>query len=261
MYNYNINEFSEFGYVILKKIFNNKEIQNIKNAIYAPLAILSNQVDKKDILWEDIEKLSVKLKQNSTSAYLNAIRISQNDPKILASSNNENLLNGLRSIGLSHPVVSLKPFLVLVSPELYVEGGYNLRPYHQEWPVIQGSEDSVVSWTALHDVDERHNAVELIPNSHKDQLRNYSITSCGTTVTRESMPEDKPIRIHLKAGETLVFSSFMIHRSSPKGRNFRAALTIRYNNLNSEKFIKRFFKDPYKLEIDRDPKTVYNPKV
>lgn len=261
--NANTKSLKERGFCVLRKVYSESAIKEIRSAVLNSIKILCRYYGIPEPMdsWDSIHDASVELKTKNEEAYLNALRIAQNDPNVLQAANQARLINFLKSAGLSNPVVSLKPFLVLIAPDLFVEGGYNLRPFHQEWPVMQGSTDAVVAWTAMHDITENHNALELIPGSHLLGLRNYEITACGTSVLNQEMPREKPIRIELNAGDTVIFSAFTVHRTSEQGREYRAALTVRYNNLAEDSFINRNFSEPYRLEIDRNPETVYRPRM
>lgn len=255
-------QFIKDGYFVAKSIIDETTIQNVKEALARPFAHLCKQFDLPKIELGDDDSLHagmIALKRHSQKAYLNALKLGQNDPAVLAIPAQQGIRNGLREAGIDEPIVSLKPFPVMISDALHIEGGYNLRPFHQEWPVMQGSTDAVVCWIALHDVTEAHNALHLIPGTHKAGMLEYERTKCGTGILQELLPEEGPLRMEIKAGDAVIFSTFLAHGSSPIGGALRQAVTIRFNNAAAVDFIERSYPDPSRIEIERQPENMYRP--
>lgn len=256
--------FRENGYVIIPGLLTEQEIAALKSAIVAPIQQLLalDGYPQTEVDWKGIHRSLAQLKKKDETRYLNALKISQNDPTILAFSAHQNIHKTLVALGLAHPIVALKPFPILMAPDLYIEGGYNLRPFHQEWPVMQGSTDGVVTWTALTDITKEHNALEIIPQSHKKGMREFERSSCGTKVSNLDLAqEQEPVRIEMNAGDSVIFSTFTLHRTSPIGNALRAALSVRFNNLAAIDFIEDGFYDPSAVVIDREPKDMKRPRA
>ncbi|MBO6506754.1 MAG: phytanoyl-CoA dioxygenase family protein [Kordiimonadaceae bacterium] len=254
--------FCDDGYLVANSILNMQEIAEVNRALALPIQLLCENLGLPTPVEGDRDSLHdamVSLKKHDQTAYLNAIKISQNHHSVLGLPGKPKLIEALKKAGLDEPVVSLKPFPIMVSEELHIEGGYNLRPLHQEWPVMQGSSDGVVCWIALHDVTAEHSALHLIPGSHKKGMRAYHRTKCGTGIVPEDLPPSDPIRLEVNAGDAVIFSCFMAHGSSPIGNKFRSAVTIRFNNLAAADFIERGYPDPSRVEIDRQPENMYTP--
>jgi len=255
-------QFCEDGYFVAKSVLDADTVQNVMAALARPFAHLCRQNGLPDIHIGDDDSLHqgmIALKENNQKAYMNALKLGQNDPSVLAVPAQPGVRAALREAGVDEPVVSLKPFPVMISDALHIEGGYNLRPFHQEWPVMQGSSDAVVCWIALHDVTEAHNALHLIPGTHKDGMLDYERTKCGTGILQELLPDVDPLRMEIKAGDAVVFSTFLAHGSSPIGGALRQALTIRFNNAAAADFIERGYPDPSRIEIERQPENLHRP--
>lgn len=125
-----------------------------------------------------------------------------------------------------------------------------LFDWHQDYPYIQDSEDSVVYWIPLHDVDERHGCLIVAPGSHKGGLRRVKIVdphnrnqSGAKTIALEnpSEPENfETLSLPIRFGEVLVLSTLLLHRSQPnRSRRARWTIQIRHGNFENEKAITR----------------------
>ena len=192
-----------------------------------------------------------KLKEHHQIPYLNALKISQNDPRILSATGNPAILDALKVAAISKPVVSLKPFPIIVSEELFIENGYNIRPPHQEWPVMQGSHNGVVIWFPLHQLEPQHSSLEVFPKSHLRGVLDFEISRCGSKITCKDLGD--PVPLSLNHTDLVILSTFTAHRSSFTAKGFRRALSIRFNDLNDASYISRGFPDNSKLTINREP--------
>lgn len=255
-------KFCRDGYYVAPKILDETQLEQINAALALPIKNLcrnSGLPVPEDGNRDSLHKSMIALKKHDQNQYLNAIKISQNLPEILGIPAIQKVRDALAVAGLDQPVVSLKPFPVMVSDALHIEGGYNLRPLHQEWPVMQGSSDGVICWIALHDITSDHNALHLLPGSHIQGLREYHRTKCGTGIIPEQLPGTEPLRMEIKAGDAVIFSCFTAHGSSPTGGDLRCAVTIRFNNLAAADFIDRGYPDPSRVEIERQPENMHKP--
>lgn len=191
------------------------------------------------------------LKQCDESAYLNALKLSQNDPTVLASANNAEIRSVLRLAGLQHPVVSLKPFPILVAENLFINNGYNLRPAHQEWPVMQGSHNGAVVWFPLHDLEDGHSSLEVFPGSHLNGVLDYEQSRCGSRITDQRL--ENPVNLKLNKTDLVIFSAFTAHRSTATATRMRLAMSLRYNDMADPSFIERGYPDNTRTTITREP--------
>ena len=136
----NIKEkYFEEGFVAVKSIFDSKVLDEIECAIFKPFEVLSDVLGLGD--WSKCftyEQKLVRLKElkdGNLKAYLGALKISQNDPVILNISSNKKLQYVLRELGLKYPIVSLKPYPIILASDIFIPEGYNVRPVHQECEV------------------------------------------------------------------------------------------------------------------------------
>lgn len=121
-----------------------------------------------------------------------------------------------------------------------------LFEWHQDYPFIQDSEDGVVFWLGLHDVDESNGWLRIIPGSHKLGVlpvnvtdphgmggnRAHSMEIADLSVV-DSMPR---VNVPVRMGDVLVFNTLMLHASNPN-RSARTRWTIqcRYGNFENER--------------------------
>ncbi len=250
--------YSDKGYFIAEQVLGRSEIQSLITAISRPVVHLCKSHGLVQPSGQDLKSLHEALKalkQYDIDLYLSALKASQQDPSVLAITAHPRLLQALAAIDVTEPTVALKPFPVLLSNDLHIEGGYNVRPLHQEWSVMRGSRDGVVCWIPLHDITERHNSLILCPSSHHKGVRPFERTLCGTGVTQDALPHQAPVRLSPKAGDAVIFSCFTVHGTSEQGEDLRIAISIRYNNLAASDFIRRGYYSPIRLVIDREEYT------
>ncbi len=247
--------YNEHGYLVLNGILDHDFIDALREAILLPLTLM-----ERDRLGSDMSRAPDEvalqsalrdLKQKDGKAYINALKASQNDPRILAASDNAGIRKALGIAGILHPVIALKPFPILIAEELFIDGGYNIRPAHQEWPVMQGSHNAAVVWFPLHDLTEGHSSLEVFPGSHLNGVLDYEPSQCGSKILDSRLNE--PTELALNKGDLVIFSAFTAHRSAPSAAKLRIAMSLRYNDLADKSFIERGYPDNSKTTITRDP--------
>ncbi|MEM6635782.1 MAG: phytanoyl-CoA dioxygenase family protein [Pseudomonadota bacterium] len=243
------------GFLVLRDVLDHSFLDNLRAAILRPLTFLKHdRVGGGPLETDDEAALQtslLELKATDEPAYLNALKLSQNDPSVLAAANNPAVIGALKGAGVRHPVVSLKPFPILVAEELFIEGGYNLRPAHQEWPVMQGSHNGVVVWFPLHDLEDGHSSLEVFPGSHLNGILEYEVSRCGSRITDKRLKE--PLLLSVSKGDLVIFSAFTAHRSAEGASKIRIAMSLRYNDMSEPSYIKRGFPDNTRTQITRDP--------
>ena len=125
-----------------------------------------------------------------------------------------------------------------------------LFDWHQDYPYIQGSMDGIVLWSSLFDLNEGEGGVRIIPRSHKAGLR--PVILCDSLNERkngahtiaiddaEAFEKEHSISIRLNAGDVLVFSTLLVHKSVPMERgNVRWTTQFRYTNFEHLDAVRR----------------------
>ena len=246
------------GFVTVKNIFDSESLDEVEYAIFKPFEVLSNVLNlgewSKCITYDQKLLRLKELKDMDLKAYLSALRISQNDPAILKISSNKSLQKALQAIGLKYPIVSLKPYPIILASDIFIPEGYNIRPVHQEWPVMQGSHNGVVVWFPLHKVTQESSGIEIYPESHKLGVLPYEVSKCGSKITDEQVNKlMPPKKIELDRGDIVIFSAFSAHCSAGNSANLRVAMSIRFNDLESLSFAQRGYVDNSSFVINREP--------
>ncbi len=125
-----------------------------------------------------------------------------------------------------------------------------LFEWHQDYPYIQDSEDGLVYWIPLHDVDGTNGNVVIAPGSHKLGLQPVAIVdptnknkngAASMTLANKAVLDKFPhIGVPVKAGEILVFNELLLHRSSPnRTQRARWTLQVRHGNFEQSTAIAR----------------------
>jgi phytanoyl-CoA hydroxylase len=107
------------------------------------------------------------------------------------------------------------------------------RP-HQDFVYNHGSLNSVTLWIPFQDIDASNGPLSVIPGSH---LRGHLPQSNGLLAT---YGESAAIDVPMQAGQVLMFSQFLAHRSGfNRSNGVRFSLQVRYNDLLSREYAKR----------------------
>lgn len=112
-----------------------------------------------------------------------------------------------------------------------------LLPWHQDYPYAQDSPDGVVYWIPLMDVDETNGCLRVIPGSHLGGVRPVRMRVSaehdikGLELAEPAHDEGGSIPLPMKAGEALVLSALLLHRSQPNYTD-RARFTVQVRHGN-----------------------------
>ncbi|GGZ70084.1 phytanoyl-CoA dioxygenase family protein [Streptomyces bluensis] len=100
--------------------------------------------------------------------------------------------------------------------------------WHQDWPEIQGSEQTLTVWTPLAPAGPGTGALAILPASHRDGILPLRLAS--TAIGWEANVH--PQHAHSGAvapGDVLIFTAHTVHRGTPNtGRHLRLSLDVRY---------------------------------
>ena len=158
----------------------------------------------------------------------------------------ERLLDLARQVGVEWPNICTRPVLYFNSPRLAKSEVYWRVFPHQDWRSMQGSLDSVVIWVPLIDLPPELGPLEIVPGSHLDGLVTSEVVDNFGKVD-ESYLRDKTFEsLACSAGDVVVFSSFLVHRSGTNSSpDIRWSCHFRYNNLAEATFVERGYPHPY----------------
>jgi hypothetical protein len=125
-----------------------------------------------------------------------------------------------------------------------------LFDWHQDYPYTQGSQDGIVIWGSLFDLADGDGGIKLISASHRDGLRKVHVVdpknaskNGGRSIQLENAQvydEREAVRVNLKAGDVLLFSTLLVHKSVPIERgDVRWTFQIRHGNFSHPDAIAR----------------------
>ncbi len=180
------------------------------------------------------------------SSYLAAAKLTQYLPALHRLGVSEPVLGVLSDLGLTHPVISTRPVVHIISEALKIPGGYHRTPPHQDWRSVQGSLDAVVAWMPLVSADADNAPLEVIPGSHRMGLLPSEPHIFGNRVQAAAIEGQSFETIEAEPGDLVIFSMFLVHRTgAAQGDGVRWAVSFRYNNLDEPSFAARDYPNPY----------------
>ncbi|RFN60043.1 phytanoyl-CoA dioxygenase family protein [Marixanthomonas ophiurae] len=249
---YDIDFFNKNGYLLLEDFFPKNEVNLILND--AKNVFLKQFIEKgytvksklEDITESSFNSFMYRLFEEDFECLSNCGKQVQHLISLHLLSLNKKIIELLHEVGISSPVVSTRPVLFFNHPKLAKKKVFHKVAAHQDWRSMQGSLNSVVIWIPLLDINKDLGALEVLPGSHLQGLRTDHLENGFGMVKLDNEEEDALASIEVKAGDILLFSSFLIHQS---GNNItdkpRWSCHFRYNDLDDSSFLKRKYAHPY----------------
>lgn len=135
--------------------------------------------------------------------------------------------------------------------------GSTPTPAHQDYPTHQGSGNSVTLWIPLQDVTSVDGAIQVLPGSHTfgiieegDEVNQFT-DKPGTLLKNDGLRghlessshlDEQFLEVPMVAGQVLIFSTLLVHRSGVNiGNRIRYSLNIRLNDLADTDYAKRYY--------------------
>jgi len=150
---------------------------------------------------------------------------------------NPDLIELVKNLGLSSPLMCTRPMLFFNHPQLAMSEHFYKTPVHQDWVSMLASQDSIVVWFPLIDLEIGHGPVIFYPGSHKlgpltDKLENGF---AEVPFDRSAFPTLQPI---VNMGDIVVFSTLLVNESGVISNNqIRWSSHLRYTNMEDHDFI------------------------
>jgi len=148
-----------------------------------------------------------------------------------------------KELGLSMPLV------MNASNIRMDQGGKNPNKFHwhQDYTYLLGSMNSITYWLPLQSVSATLGGIELVPGSHRENLRKFKVTNDAARsksghlspndLVLENAPENDGSPVQLEYGEGVVFSQFLLHRSLEHiGPHTRWTVQIRVSDAQDESY-------------------------
>lgn len=157
----------------------------------------------------------------------------------------DRIVDAVRGLGLEQPNVSTRPIVYFNAQRLAKTQVYWKLDAHQDWRSMQGSLNSVVVWVPLADVGPDLGPLEVVPGSHRLGLLDAEMRD-GYGHLDAPLDESDFEPVPVRAGDALLFSSLLVHRSGTNVTDrIRWSCHFRYNDLREATFVQRGFPHPY----------------
>ena len=148
----------------------------------------------------------------------------------------------LRELGIQFPNMCTRPVLFFNHPKLAASPEYYMTPKHQDWPSMQASQNSLVVWVPLVDVNEDNGSIIIYPGSHKKGVLPFKSEGGFAKVDYEG----ESIQPEMKVGDIAIFSTKLVHESGPiLNDTIRWSCHFRYTDMLEQDFIERGYPNPY----------------
>lgn len=195
---------------------------------------------------KEYEQSVFKLFNEHYDSFIGAAKMAQHITGMYQFAFSEKTLELLKKAGMEYPFAATRPILNFNSKHTSKMEGHYKTPPHQDWRSMQGSLNSLVLWITLTDLPMSLGPVDFIPSSHKWGLLETQEDSWFRHIEDDRLTEDKWTTSTLKAGDAVLFSQFLVHRSGDNVTdNIRWSMQMRYNDALDKSFIERHYPHPF----------------
>ena len=189
--------------------------------------------------------------QRDIPAYMAAAKLTQHLASVQALGLDPAMMAVIEGLGLSRPAVSTRAVIHFMADRLKIPGGYQKTAPHQDWRSTQGSLDCVTVWAPLYDVGLADYPLEIIPGSHRQGLLEHEPDLPNWRVGERLYDERAFQPLTLKAGDAVIFSGFLVHRTGERGSaDVRVAFSFRFNNAAEPSFVARNYPNTFVYRAD-----------
>lgn len=230
----------EDGYVILRNFFPKYKISNILNEAYSIFEYQFDHLGFKDKDWKDC---MIRLFNEHEEIFKNCGKLIQTGLHQLYKLPSDLDLDGqLMQLGINHPLMCTHPVLFFNHPKLAKSEEYYKSPLHQDWPSMEASQNSLVVWVPLVDVNKENGSIIIYPGSHKQGILPFKTNGGFAEVEYEG----ESIQPEMKVGDIAIFSTKLVHKSGDiLNDTIRWSCHFRYTDMMEQDFIERGYPSPY----------------
>ena len=235
-------DLKENGVIVIPGFFERKLIEDIQ---LAAKNIFQIQFDHLGIKGDFLSQMT-QLFQNHLDTFISCGKLIQTGlVELYQLSVNPDLIELVKNLGLSKPLMCTRPMLFFNHPNLAMSEHFYKTPLHQDWVSMLASQDSIVVWFPLIDLEIGHGPVIFYPGSHKlgpltDKLENGF---AEVPFDRSAYPKLQP---EVNMGDIVIFSTLLVHESGVITNNqIRWSSHLRYTNMEDGDFVERGFPSPY----------------
>jgi len=130
--------------------------------------------------------------------------------------------------------------------------GYGL-PYHQDYPSMASSKESLIIWFSLKDCNQASHSIAVLKGLHKKGLLPGKQSEHGYEININEDFMNKEEILDIKAGQILFMSSFLPHKTfiNPNANFPKMSLSRRIDDFSSEEWRERNYVNAYQHNVDR----------
>jgi hypothetical protein len=131
-------------------------------------------------------------------------------------------------------------------------GGYGL-PFHQDYPSMGSSLNSIICWSNLTDASRESHGVEVLSSNHMRGLLQGQQTDRGYIISEDEYNNSTKDIPTVAAGSVLIMSAFLPHKTyvNPNYDGWKLSLSRRFDDLNEKTWAQRGYKNAYGVSVDR----------
>ena len=242
-------QFNKDGFLILRGALDQEVVGTIYKEAREIFAVQIKRVTGQAVDIDDrdaFENAMFEFFEKDFDAFVNTGKTVQHSISLHRLGVDDQILNLLKQVGISRPVIGARPAMQFNSRFLSKDGSKHWKlDAHQDWRTGQGSLDSTVIWFPMVPAGEEIGALQVIPGSHTTGLLESSTSGYQGGITA-ALREEEFVQTEFEVGDLLIFSSFLVHRSGNNvTRNIRWSVQLRYNNLDEPTFIERGYPMAY----------------
>lgn len=247
--------YKQNGYYIAKGLLV-KQANLLQNVLLEIDTIILQQLKSSEIPGSDPQIIHQHLHQLflfDQDAYLSSLKLCANLFSVHSILMNQYVIEMAQSLGIQLPVLQGSPVLHIMADNLKIPGGYNGARTHQDWPSLQGSLDTVITWIPFMSVTLDNFPVEVSPGSHLGGLYPGEPAENVYKTDTDSYDDQSFVPAELAFGDVLFLSGFILHRTRLTNHNgFRIAASTRYDNASEPTFINRKYPFAQKRVVTRE---------
>ena len=270
-----IDLFNENGFIIKKDILKFDLIDNIINKInqvimnycnYYNISYNNSSHNKLELLYDMLKNLY----NINKDLYFNFVRqngVLSDIYEIKSLFTNENIIKLLNDLGYNNISIPVTPqmnfYCDFATHNEYRNGKIGIDS-HQDWPQTRGSLNHILLWIPLIDINEDNCPILAVPKSHLNGFIDGNQNSHNIVI--DNFKEEEYNKILLKKGDSLLFNSWLVHKTGCFKNNgkIRIAIALRINDLNDNYFISTQYKTAFKVIADRNKEQTripYNDEI
>ena len=157
-----------------------------------------------------------------------------------------------KHLNIKHPVFCGPSFSHYTSYDQTGEG-YAL-PYHQDWPSMASSKNSLIIWFSLNDCSRDTHSIAILRGMHNEGLLPGNQNEHGYQISvTDSLIESEEV-LEIKAGQILFMSSLLPHKTfiNKNSKVSKISISRRVDDFKCKEWGKRNYINAYHNKVDRN---------